>query len=84
MAFRVPPPAPPRVAATYDDDGTRRYRMRLTQVTATLVTLLLTAWVCTLGVIPAILAILVAKHVLVAILMMGLGVDAPRHGPGGP
>jgi hypothetical protein len=31
-----------------------------------------------MGPIPAILALLVAKHVLVAILVMGLGVDASR------
>jgi hypothetical protein len=52
--------------------------MRLTQVLAALITVLATAWVCTLGIIPAIIALSVAKHVLVAILMMGLGVDAPR------
>jgi hypothetical protein len=52
--------------------------MRVTQVTATMVTVFATAWVCTLGIIPAIIALSVAKHVLVAVLMMGLGVDAPR------
>jgi hypothetical protein len=77
MALLVPPPAPPRVATT-EDDGSRRFHLRMTQVTATLVTLLATVWVCTFGVIPAILAIMVAKHVLVAVLMMGLGVDAPK------
>jgi hypothetical protein len=52
--------------------------MRLTQVMASMVTVFATAWVCTLGIIPAIIALSIAKHVLVAILMMGLGVDAPR------
>ena len=33
---------------------------------------------CTLGIIPAIIGLSVAKHVLVAILVMGLGVDAPH------
>jgi hypothetical protein len=61
-----------------DGDGLQRVRFRLTQVLATAVTVLVTAWFCTLGAIPAILALLVAKHVLVAILVMGLGVDAPR------
>jgi hypothetical protein len=55
-------------------------------VAAALVTVLATGWICTLGVIPAILAILVAKHVLVAILLMGLGLDDPKpselRGPG--
>jgi len=49
----------------------------LTQVVATAITIVATVWLCTLGVVPAILSIMVAKHVLVAILMMGLGVDSP-------
>jgi hypothetical protein len=44
------------------------------------VTVLITAWLCTLGAIPAILGLMVAKHVLVAIVMMGLGVDEPAGG----
>jgi hypothetical protein len=51
--------------------------MRLMQVMATIITVLATIWLCTLGAIPAILGLMVAKHVLVAILVMGLGVDAP-------
>jgi hypothetical protein len=54
--------------------------MRLTQIVATVVTVLATTWFCTLGPIPAILALMVAKHILVAILVMGLGVDAPAGG----
>jgi hypothetical protein len=53
------------------------FRIRVTQVMATLGTLFGTAWLCTLGAIPAILALVVAKHVLVAILLMGLGLDDP-------
>jgi hypothetical protein len=60
----------------------RRFRMRVVQVSATSITLSMTAWVCTLGAIPAILGLMVAKHVLVAILVMGLGVDAPRPSRG--
>jgi hypothetical protein len=63
-----------------DNDGLRRFRMRLVQVSATTITISATAWVCTLGAIPAILGLMVAKHVLVAIIVMGLGVDAPRPG----
>jgi hypothetical protein len=62
-----------------EDDNTRRLRMRLTQVMAATVTVLAAGWVCTLGIFPAIVAISIAKHVLVAILMMGLGVDAPQE-----
>jgi hypothetical protein len=77
MALLAPPPAPPRVALG-DDDRMKKFRLRLTQVVATAVTVLATAWVCTLGIIPAIIALNVAKHVLVAVLVMGTGVDAQR------
>jgi hypothetical protein len=76
MAALAPPPTPP-VMTVGDNDGLHRFRMRLLQVMATTVTVLVTAWLCTLGAIPAILGLMVAKHVLVAILVMGLGVDAP-------
>jgi hypothetical protein len=49
----------------------------MTQVTATTITILATGWLCTFGAIPAIIAVCTAKHILVAILVMGLGVDAP-------
>jgi hypothetical protein len=79
MSLLAPPPAPPRVAVG-DNDGLRRVRLRLTQIVATVVTVLITTWFCTLGPIPAILALMVAKHILVAVLVMGLGVDAPAGG----
>jgi hypothetical protein len=60
-----------------DNDGLKRLRFRLLQILASTVTGLVTVWLCTYGPIPAILALLVAKHVLVAIVLMGLGVDAP-------
>jgi hypothetical protein len=75
MALLAPPPAPPRVALD-DNDDLKRFRFRLTQLVATAVTVLVTAWLCTFGPIPAIIALMVAKHVLVAILVMGLGVDS--------
>jgi hypothetical protein len=77
MAVLAPPPKPPLVA-TQDNDGVNRFRMRTTQIVGTVITVLLTAWACTLGIIPAIIALMIAKHVLVAILLMGLGVDKPR------
>jgi hypothetical protein len=77
MAVLAPPPSPP-VSALDDNDGLRRFRLRLMQVMATAVTVLCTAWVCTLGAIPAILGLMVAKHVLVAILVMGFELENPR------
>jgi hypothetical protein len=76
----VPPEAPPPVLVGVDDDGRlRRLHFRLWQVTMTAVTVLITGWFVTLGPVMALLALLVAKHVLVAILVQGLGVDAARH-----
>jgi hypothetical protein len=43
-----------------------------------MLTILATAWCISLGWIPGIIAVVTAKHVLVAILVMGLGVDASR------
>jgi hypothetical protein len=77
MATLAPPPVAPGLRPG-DDDRLKAYRMRMTQTAATLVTLLATVWLCTLGAIPAIIAVCTAKHVLVAILMMGLGVDRPE------
>jgi len=76
MAVLAPPPSPPRINLG-DNDGLGRYRLRWTQATATIVTVLATGWLCTLGVIPAIIGLMTAKHVLVAVLVMGLGVDSP-------
>jgi hypothetical protein len=79
MALLAPPPSPPHVAVG-DNDGLKRLRFRLLQILASTITVLVTIWLCTFGAIPAILALMTAKHVLVAILLMGLGVDAPRAG----
>ena len=76
MSLMVPPRPPVRVALA-DDDGMQLLRMRLRQLSLTLFTVLITAWFVTLGPLPAILALVIAKHVLVAILVMGMGVDAP-------
>jgi hypothetical protein len=61
-----------------DDDARHRLRLRLWQLSLTAITLFLTGGCFTLGWVPGILAALVAKHILVAILVMGLGVDQPR------
>ena len=77
MMELAPPPAPPRVALTDRPQDNTRLKLRL--ITYTAVTVFLTAWFCTMGPIPAVLALVVAKHVLVAILAMGLGVDRERR-----
>jgi hypothetical protein len=79
MQQLAPPPMPPIPVTLADGDGVHRLRMRLTLLWATLITTLVTAWICTFGAIPAVIAIVTAKHVLVAILAMGLGIDAQRR-----
>jgi hypothetical protein len=74
----APPPIPPPVALS-DESEFERVRLRLWQWWLTLVTVLITVWLSTLGPIPAIIAVVTAKHVLVAILVMGLGVDAKQQ-----
>jgi hypothetical protein len=76
---QLAPPGPPPQLLLAEDDGRRRFRFRLQQVSLSVLTLFITAWFISLGPIPGILAVLVAKHVLVAILLMGLGVDAPKE-----
>jgi hypothetical protein len=73
---QIAPPQPPLQVALGDGDGLNRVRLRLWQWWWTLVTVLATVWLCTLGWIPGIIAVVTAKHVLVAILVMGLGVDS--------
>lgn len=67
----APPPAPPRIALA-DRDGFQPLQLKLWLVWVTAVTVMITAWVVSLGPVPAVLAIVTAKHVLVAILAMGL------------
>jgi hypothetical protein len=76
---QLAPPQPPPLVALDEGDNIRRLRFRLWQMLLTTLTILATAWACTFGWIAAILAIMIAKHVLVAILVMGLGVDSPRR-----
>jgi hypothetical protein len=58
--------------ALTDGDGLHRLQFRLWQVFMTVLTVLATAWFVLLGPIPAIIALATAKHILVAILCMGL------------
>lgn len=76
MPYMMPPPAPPLRIALGDNDGSRRLRTRLWLLWMTFLTILVTTWLCTLGPLPAVIALVVAKHVLVALLVMGLGVDS--------
>ncbi|MFO0877082.1 MAG: hypothetical protein U0840_06880 [Gemmataceae bacterium] len=74
------PPDTPRLVARGDDPG-NPFQRRLFLITAAIATLLVTVWLCTLGSFIAILALTIAKHILVAILIMGLGVDAAPSPP---
>ena len=75
----APPQVPPRSVTLGEGDGLHRVHLRLWQLLWTAATVGVTAWICTFGWIPAILALLTAKHVLVAIFVMGIGVDAKRR-----
>jgi hypothetical protein len=68
------PPQPPQRVTVADDDGLRRLHFRLWQVLMATATVLVTVWFITLGPLAAILALVVAKHILVAILIMGLDI----------
>jgi hypothetical protein len=81
MAQLAPPKPPPRVALG-DDDRLARLHFRLWQVMMTALTVLVCGWFVTLGPIPAIISLMVAKHVLVAILMVGLDMRPVRAGEG--
>jgi len=70
--IRTLPPCPTGLG---EDDGLSRMKFRTWQLTLTLLTVLITTWFITLGPIPGIVAVVTAKHVLVAILLMGMGVD---------
>jgi len=73
---QLAPPRPPLIV-TVEDDGIRRVHFRLWQIVMTAITVLLTTWFITFGAIPAILALMVAKHVLVAILVRGFNPTTP-------
>lgn len=77
MSRVMPPLKPPGVGYT-DSDGVRRIRVRLWQIFMSAIVLVLSAWFCSFGVFPAIVTLLVAKHVLVAVIVVGL--DLPRPG----
>lgn len=71
MAFLNPPSLPPDFTVG-DDDNRKRLHFRMWQVWMATLTVLFAMWLTTFGTLPAILAWVVAKHVLVALLMIGL------------
>ncbi len=73
MMDLAPPPRPPEIGLMERPNGRIRRNLRLMSWTS--ITVFLTAWFCTMGPIPAIVSLVVAKHILVAILVMGLDVD---------
>lgn len=77
MPTTAPPELPPRVALA--DDDRKGFGFRHSLLVWTVVTILVTGWLVSLGPVTAILGLAVAKHILVALLVMGLGVDQPRE-----
>jgi hypothetical protein len=75
MATVIPPLKPPALS---DENPLQRVRFRLWQIVMTGFTLLLTAWFFTISVLAGIIAVLVAKHILVAILAVGLHLPPKR------
>jgi hypothetical protein len=74
MATVVPPPAP-----TVSDEGPlQRVHFRLWQIVLAAVTVIVTGWFFTFHVVAGIIALLFAKHILVAILAMGLHLPPPK------
>lgn len=73
----IAPPLPPLRIGHGDEGHLARLKRRMWQVNLSAAIVVATAWCFTLGSIPGIIALVVAKHLLVAILAMGLGVDAP-------
>jgi hypothetical protein len=78
MPLMIAPPEPPLHVALADDDR-KRFWFRQRLMVWTVLTILATGWLCTLGPVPGILGLVVAKHILVALLVMGLGVDQRRE-----
>ncbi|HWY86833.1 MAG TPA: hypothetical protein VNX28_08915 [Gemmataceae bacterium] len=75
MATMVPPVPPPTLS---DESPVQRVHFRLWQIVLTAITILVTGWFFTLGAIHGIIALLFAKHILVAILAMGLHLPPPK------
>ena len=66
------PPLPPSPAIVGGDDSRKHLKFRLWQLLMSTLTILVAVWFTTYGPVPGILAWVVAKHIFVALLMMGL------------
>jgi hypothetical protein len=72
MAQLLPPPPPPAMLVG-DDDSRQHLLFRQWQLLMSTLTLMAAVWLTTFGKpLVTILAWVIAKHILVAILMMGL------------
>jgi hypothetical protein len=80
MSRLLPPQSPPSITFM-GNDGLYHLHFRLWQIMMSAMTVLVSGWFVTFGVIPAILSLMIAKHVLVAILMIGVQppTTPPRH-----
>jgi hypothetical protein len=68
----LPPNLPPRIASMDEFPRLRRVRFRLWQIGLSGVTVLVAGWCFTLSPMVGVVATLVAKHVLVAVIAAGL------------
>jgi hypothetical protein len=67
------PPAPPAVVFAGDDDRHERLHFRMFQLMTATLTILVAVWLTTFGSpLVTILTWVTVKHILVAVLMMGL------------
>ena len=78
---RPPFKLPPRTATLDELPPLRRVHFRLWQISLSGVTILITGWCYTYGPFLGIIATLVAKHVLVAIMAAGLDVPEDEQRP---
>ena len=70
MSYVAPPPSTP--AHVSHDNPRRRVQFRLWQIVASALTVAVTVWCFMLHSLAGILALIVAKHILVAVLASGL------------
>jgi hypothetical protein len=78
MPTVTPPVVPPTAS---DESPLRRVHFRLWQIMLTTVTIIVTCWFFTLHVAAGLIAVFFAKHILVAILAMGLDFAPPKKDP---